>query len=65
MKFSQPRDPDTAPPLLPVVGVPLSAKQKFRIHTACIMFKYLADTDCPINPQSMNYNNSLKDFHIK
>ena len=54
IKFSQPGDPDTVPPVLPVVGIPLSVKQKFRIHTARIAFKYLTDTNCPINPQSMN-----------
>ena len=65
MKFSQPGDLDTVPPVLLVVGVPLSAKQKFCIHTTCIAFKYLTDTDRPVNPQSMKYNNSLKDFHIE
>ena len=65
MKFSQPGDLDTIFSILPVVGVPLSAKQKLCIHTAHITFKYLTDTNYPINPQSMNYNNSLKDFCVK
>ena len=65
MKFSQPRDPDTVPPVPPVVGVPLSVKQKFHIHTARIAFKYLTDTNHPANSQLMNYSNSLKDFCIE
>ena len=50
IKFSQPGDPDTVPPILLVVYVPLSVKQKFHIHTVHIAFKYLTDTDRPVNP---------------
>lgn len=65
MKISLPGDPNAAPPVPPVIGVPLSAKQKFRIQTARIAFKYLMDTGRPVTPQTMNYTSSLKDFRTE
>jgi hypothetical protein len=65
MKFSQPGDLTAVPPIAPVMGVPLSAKQKNRLHTARIAYKYLTDTARPVTPQSMNYTSVLKDFRIE
>jgi hypothetical protein len=40
MKFSQPGDLTAVPPIAPVMGVPLSAKQKNRLHTARLQVSY-------------------------
>ena len=65
MKFSQAGDPNAVPPVLPVVGMPLGAQQKYRIHTARIAFKYLTDTSRPVTGQTMNYSTVLKDFRTE